>query len=352
MTTNVSTYIYNIQILRAFAALLVVLNHIGGVAWGGFFSYCGGFGVDIFFILTGYLMILTYKSSSKSYQFFFSRVKRIYPTYIIVAAPLIIYEFIFKHTNFVYSIQNFLLLPGFNDPNYHLALAPGWTLVYEMIFYAMLSLAMLIAKEKWKISFLITSEVVLCLVLFKIFGKGFQREGWVNIGYILKDNLNIDFLFGCILCVIVDKFNISGRLYNFVFPATAALCSIFSLFILIREPRLLGFGVPALAIVASAVICAPYSGRISRAFSLVGKFSYSLYLSHIYFAILLSTIVNKISLTAGTKSIVAVVMIALSICFGYIVYQIIESKFNSRIAAVYRALMRRGAALYNSTVGN
>lgn len=47
----------NIQILRALAALMVVTNHFLGGTVGGIFKYNGGFGVDIFFVISGFLMI-------------------------------------------------------------------------------------------------------------------------------------------------------------------------------------------------------------------------------------------------------------------------------------------------------
>ncbi|WP_337064132.1 acyltransferase family protein, partial [Raoultella ornithinolytica] len=65
--------IFGIQYLRAYAALLVVFNHLwstGGVIskYLGF-DIIGGFGVDIFFVISGFIMAYTISDYSKPERF-------------------------------------------------------------------------------------------------------------------------------------------------------------------------------------------------------------------------------------------------------------------------------------------
>ena len=74
------TYRADIQILRAIAVLLVLFYHL---QINGFDN--GFLGVDIFFVLSGYLMAQLYDKSSKK-VFYARRFKRIVPAYLITVS--------------------------------------------------------------------------------------------------------------------------------------------------------------------------------------------------------------------------------------------------------------------------
>ena len=86
--------IKNIQVLRAFAAIVVVMYHAVGLVEDYGFSYSsykfltfnvgywGSFGVDIFFIISGYIMFMIQDKKNKSpFEFAIDRIKRIVPLY-------------------------------------------------------------------------------------------------------------------------------------------------------------------------------------------------------------------------------------------------------------------------------
>lgn len=71
------TYRADIQILRAFAVIMVLFYHLQ------FVGFKNGFlGVDIFFVVSGYLMAMLYDKSSTKI-FYINRFKRIFPAYIL-----------------------------------------------------------------------------------------------------------------------------------------------------------------------------------------------------------------------------------------------------------------------------
>ncbi|NCH75025.1 acyltransferase family protein [Cronobacter sakazakii] len=82
--------LHTLQIVRGVAAMMVVTNHLWGTVFGGIFKYNGGLGVDIFFVLSGFLMVFTQKETRGPIEFLSGRIFRIYPMYILVSLPLII----------------------------------------------------------------------------------------------------------------------------------------------------------------------------------------------------------------------------------------------------------------------
>lgn len=103
----------------------------------------GNAGVDLFFVLSGYLI---YGSLIVRYQPFVSfimrRVQRIYPAFIVVFITYIFLSFVFPAENkipsgsivgTIYLIQNLLLLPGLFPIEPMITVA--WSLSYEMFYY-------------------------------------------------------------------------------------------------------------------------------------------------------------------------------------------------------------------------
>ena len=72
------TYRKDIQILRGFAVLIVLLYHFGVPGFKN-----GFLGVDIFFVISGYLMATLYTPNNKKI-FFKRRILRLFPAYFII----------------------------------------------------------------------------------------------------------------------------------------------------------------------------------------------------------------------------------------------------------------------------
>lgn len=76
----------SLQILRAFAAISVLFTHVfqrTNYKPVGDYLLSGQYGVDLFFILSGFLIYLTVKESTSTLQCVRKRVFRIYPLYIL-----------------------------------------------------------------------------------------------------------------------------------------------------------------------------------------------------------------------------------------------------------------------------
>ena len=133
-----------IQVARGVAANLVVFSHlffveskymIGGVLPP--FTLYGISGVDLFFVLSGFIMVAVAGRDIGPIEFLWRRATRIYPTYWLVSLAVLAVAIV-APTIVNSSIQvpislwrSFLLIPDRTLP----LLAVGWTLVHEMYFY-------------------------------------------------------------------------------------------------------------------------------------------------------------------------------------------------------------------------
>jgi exopolysaccharide production protein ExoZ len=138
----------SLQVLRGIAANLVVTYHLFLVDekfTGGtlpHFLYYGTAGVDVFFVLSGFIMAAVAGQNVGPVQFLWRRVLRIYPTYwivslIVLAVSLTSPELVNSSIHEPISVwRSFLLIPQRTLP----LLAVGWTLIHEMYFYVIFAL--------------------------------------------------------------------------------------------------------------------------------------------------------------------------------------------------------------------
>ena len=173
---------YNSSIdgLRGIAISLVLLFHI----WPEYFSF-GYVGVDIFFVLSGYLItqIIYTKLETNSFslkEFYRNRIRRIFPALIVVLSitMLIGYLFLFpieleqlgKHVkSSAFFYENFRLIGEVGYWDESAALKPllhFWSLAIEEQFYIFWPL-ILILLFKLRIN-IIVSLIVLFIMLFLI----------------------------------------------------------------------------------------------------------------------------------------------------------------------------------------
>ena len=141
--------------MRGFAVFLVFLVHYvtliqpwisgytGLMAFSGAIRTIGNAGVDLFFVLSGYLIYGSLISRPQQFiRFMTRRVARIYPAFIAVFIIYLLLSFIFPAENkiptsplegILYLSQNFLLLPGLFPIEPMITVA--WSLSYEMFYY-------------------------------------------------------------------------------------------------------------------------------------------------------------------------------------------------------------------------
>jgi exopolysaccharide production protein ExoZ len=160
--------IKNIEIARGIAALIVVAFHAEKASMyyfdnkglGNVFKSLHS-GVDFFFVLSGFIMFLSWSKIKKSFfKYIIGRIKRIYPIYLVVF--LINLVFYLGKTdvddiNLRYLVFSAFLIPQNESP----LVIVAWTLTYEIFFYLVFSV------------FYINKFIAKGLVLFWMIGSLF-----------------------------------------------------------------------------------------------------------------------------------------------------------------------------------
>lgn len=158
--------------LRGFAVLLVFLVHYVSLfkVWiqnvsvsmeiANALHTIGNSGVDLFFVLSGFLIYGSLIRRKQPYsQFIYRRVERIYPTFTAVFLIYICLSFVFRSERKIpvdlleaalYLVQNFLLLPGLLSIEPMITVA--WSLSYEMFYYLAIPIAIEILRLRERTS--------------------------------------------------------------------------------------------------------------------------------------------------------------------------------------------------------
>lgn len=149
----------NIQALRFVASMAVVLHHAAAhfrvsghePGWLFWFGTQAGFaGVDVFFVISGFIMTWTTSADQgrpAAFDFLKRRVARIYSGYwpFWLLALLLFTWMGGRYLADVFYVRSFLLLPTALQ---HLLIPVSWTLVFEMGFYLLFAGLVLLAPER------------------------------------------------------------------------------------------------------------------------------------------------------------------------------------------------------------
>jgi peptidoglycan/LPS O-acetylase OafA/YrhL len=137
------TRLEGIDVLRGVAALSVTMFHFswsyGNVRDGTFtpsFSFVlGRYGVDLFFMISGFVIFMTLERSHRLLDFAVSRFARLYPAFwTALLLAIVALSLDGRPTpSFGTIVANVTMVPGFfGEP---LIDQPYWTLAYEILFY-------------------------------------------------------------------------------------------------------------------------------------------------------------------------------------------------------------------------
>ncbi len=200
-----------LQILRAIAALLVVYAHSIDMVESHaipkqisfhYLENFGACGVDIFFAISGFILstvILRTKPETprKALDFLMRRYTRILPIYWILSLfPLALAA---KHLALTTSLvlNSYLLLPSLHYPMREPLISVGWSLIFEMFFYYVLSINLLFGKTA------VIPRAILSILALVGLGAvaGFHRPMLI----LMANPMNIEFVLGCCIALIYSR---------------------------------------------------------------------------------------------------------------------------------------------------
>ncbi|HWE44666.1 MAG TPA: acyltransferase [Caulobacteraceae bacterium] len=275
----------SIQYLRGVAALAVVCFH--AFQWTNVYGLTatdfptGAAGVDVFFVISGFVMwVTTDRDPPKPLEFLRRRAVRILPPYwlftLVAAALALTLPGVFQDIRLSTGnlLLSMLLIPHL-DPagDAFPLLKPGWTLCYEAAFYILFAIALLFAPARRRLLFL-----AIALMTITIAGS---LSKWASV--LLANPLMLEFLGGVLLGAMWR----SGRLgshrrgLSLMVVAFAALVYLQSIDYRDYDWRPLFWGVPAVILVTGAVDFEAKSGLPNiLPLKWLGDASFSIYLCH------------------------------------------------------------------------
>lgn len=335
-----------IQILRGIAALLVVFFHAVIAArdyhWnvtdleqvGAF----GQVGVDIFFAISGFVMVLTTFDKTPGWtsarEFIFARLARIVPLYWILTAVmvglLVCAPHLFNNQHLTTSrlISSFFFFP-YQEPGvahaYPLVYV-GWTLSCEMMFYAIFAIALLWNRRL---------TVPLVIAIFGcIFVLSYFYPPKIFMLQFFSNRIILEFVFGCVAGWVYTCDIGIPRRYSLLIliVATALLLTTVPTGIFLPQ-RWRFWGIPAALLVAgTALLESPKSRFGTFGLAAIGNASYSIYLAQVFTLPAIARVLDRVDASRLFSGLfVCAVLVGGTAVGGQILHVCIEKPIN-RIA--------------------
>lgn len=312
--------------MRAIAALLVVSQHIlyKGHTYG--FSelpnlYIGNYGVDLFFIISGYIICqATHNKNTTVFAFIKNRFVRIIPLYwILTLLALLIYtikpDLVNSGGGKTDILQSFLLIPTENK----FLVQNGWTLSYELFFYIAFSLTL--SFNGW-MKTLLVSSLFIAIACYTYFSQSAYY-------FFFNNSLLVEFIFG-MLCFNVREKILSLHAFSKALIITAFMISLtYEILnpdsIIFTSGRFIYAGIPMLLCFISLLsleheISKHKEVKTIKLIRLIGDASYSLYLSHAFVLSAMAIITSRIfsSPLLFVSSLLISAVVASLLCYWFV----------------------------------
>jgi exopolysaccharide production protein ExoZ len=331
--------------------MLVVLAHLHGIEK----KYCttdfmlpfehGALGIDLFFIISGIVIasVTTDKfgSTRNAAIFLYHRLARIFPIFWIYTTITLIARHLnplsaaADHAHPVNLLASYLLVPT----QLPMLLLQGWTLTYELYFYLVFFLLLLLAPQRiapW------------LLALWGIMVVGLKL--WIGLSpypliQVLTSPSVLEFLAGCLLFHIYRR----SRLHRaagilIVLAAFLWLAAVLAYSHHVHPgqptwiadapwPRLLLYGTFATVLLLGAIELERTALiRYLPLLASIGDWSYSIYLSHLLVLELIARLASRL-LPGTNDSILIITLIGLpsTIIVGYLSYTFLERPVITRL---------------------
>ena len=296
--------ILSIQYLRAVAALAVAGSHVTPAL------LIGQGGVDVFFVISGFIMWTTTRRPQSIAAFAWNRLLRIVPLYWLATIAMAAHQ----HADLLAVVKSLLFVPYRGEENQIWpVLVQGWTLNYEMFFYFLVALSLVLPPGR-RLTVLLSAMLVLAGVGFLVPSSNPLVATWTN-------PLLIEFCFGIVLAELRFRNRLPRRLATAWAVAGLALLAVVLAWlgspVLPTTWRFLLWGVPG-ALVVAAALSLEAAGTVGRAgvLLLLGDASYAIYLFHTF---LLKSTVRLVQAVADSVFIETAAVMAVAAIAGVLV---------------------------------
>jgi len=338
-----------IQVARALAALAVVIVHSQSVSeYVGIGQYRHGLwsfgqaGVDMFFVISGFIISMVLDRPQSVSKFAARRVLRVVPFYwfFTIAAVLVGMFQALPLPSPAQFVSSLLIFPQANMP----VLGVGWSLEHEIIFYVIA--ASLLALRRVELLFIFMAALSIASVTAHLIAPHYVENGR---DLHLLSLYHLQFLVGVALCryratitrLRSEVLLISGLL---LFPLTGAVLQLLYQSIVPAQPEgWIGIIRVSLWGLSSAFILAgllawentrptAYRTKLALAFTAIGDASYTLYLSHPITFALVGFCLKPIWPRGWPAVVVEAIATGVAIGFALLFYRSCEKPLLARLA--------------------
>jgi len=346
----------NLQALRGIAALMVCSYHFSYLIqapWGAIVFSHGWLGVQIFFIISGFIMVHTTAKIKTDHvkgarTFIINRIIRVVPIYylctFLMIAPNLNDGYLIEHGRRL--ICSLLFISPMNasiGPEYGMpSLVPGWSLNYEMLFYALFAISILTRNLKYTFlySVFIAAIFVIPLLTTGKFPASYQTYVPYHFNYlnVLTNPVLVHFLFGITLGLVMPKIS-TTRNVKVIAMILATILFLAYITGLAGIPFHIWNDLLYCGLLVFAFLLNDYGNngiRFKPVMVKIGDMSYSIYLLHTIVIIYLKIAMHKIGIgglipTTGFFLFAILVVIAVS----YIFYLFVEKKLTQYLKSKF-----------------
>jgi len=309
------------------------VTSVGQVSWLVEFTKYGYLGVELFFMISGYVIFFSAQSGSAS-KFAVSRALRLYPAYWFAVLFTSFFATIWggelMSVTPVMVLANLTLLQSFlgvSDVD-----GAYWTLAYEIRFYAAVFFVLLVGGQKHLRKIFLCWPILFCIALY--FGQDHRTYAGGYYYYfcagalfaVLKDRFNWQVVVSLLVTFVLCMTYSSGKAAELTLAKGSAysgavigilVSSFFFLFLLQN---------------AKAI----QEARIPNS-KLLGSLTYPIYLVHAHFGYIL---LNQYASEAN-KSLVYPVVILVVIAVAYAINLFVEIRFSVFWRSIFKATLGR-----------
>lgn len=341
--------IVGIQFMRYVAALAVLVDHFIVVLYENgrvphdvlAFAYkLGEAGVLVFFAISGFVMMLTNRGKfhvpGSATDFLVRRLIRIWPMYFLATITVFVMKYGTDYGRGIESLIKSLTFVPYAGPNglYRPVLGKGWTLNYEMFFYAVFAAGLRFRKP--------TGLLIVGLVLL---GLGLNDGAGRNeLVHFYANGIVLYFLTGIMLGYLVKETRI-----KWVHPRSAEAAvslAIFGFATLLAVTSYASPGAGKQAAMLSLTFVCLYcvcfartrfsSARLSSIAALLGDSSYCLYLFHGFVFFAVKPVLKYLPETPLTLLLVLLAGAASGACL--LIHLCIEAPLNRALLRAYKKM--------------
>lgn len=320
-----------LQALRFIAALLVLITHATFYTSSRLAPefptwHAGTVGVDIFFVISGFVMMVTskpFRAAPHGWRFFaMRRIVRIVPMYWIATTLKILTLLVLPGVALRSALDpqhvafSYLFLPSINEVGVvEPVLGVGWTLTFEMFFYAVFAVALLLRVNP----LLFVGSVMVALTIWGQFAPD-SESPWA----VYLDPVTLYFVVGMVIAAMVTRgLNRWLLALSLVCIAVAGVLAAAGVMDWYRSSPFRFSAV--VAVVALTVWAEPWLRRVMpKGLLFLGDASYSIYLFHPLLAPMVPMGLSVLGLSSPWLSVVGAILWAL--LATSVIYAVVERR--------------------------